>query len=442
MVYGKAFDLTTQHKAQLPARFGQLTSADPLMAGLTTKKSISGVVELPSGPMLIAAHGISNSEGNAPMHGALLMGRYLDARALAQLETRTQLAFTIHRLGDTSTPADVVAAAPALEQSAPLLIQPSGDRANAYALLDDLDQRENLVLRVMVPRNVYTEGLLSINYVMGAFVVAGLLFAAVLLGLLERTVLARLAQLTANVERIGTSGDLLLRVPSPGADELGRLAMTFNRTLATLAEAQAARAQLYSEARGSAQRNRAIIDAIPDAMYRFASDGRYLDAKPHDPDLLRRYPDGLLGKTAAEVLSPELAAQVRGCIEQALATQSIQVVEITYPAGNQPRDFEARFVVSGADEVLAIVRDITDRKQVERLKSEFIATVSHELRTPLTAIRGSLGLIARGVTGELPAQTEAMVSIAYKNSERLLGAEHRQGDHRAPGRHDRLRERA
>lgn len=65
-------------------------------------------------------------------------------------------------------------------------------------------------------------------------------------------------------------------------------------------------------------------------------------------------------------------------------------------------------------------RELNERKQVERLKDEFIATVSHELRTPLTSIRGALGLIAGGVTGELPAQTMAMIKIAQTNSDRLL----------------------
>ncbi len=65
-------------------------------------------------------------------------------------------------------------------------------------------------------------------------------------------------------------------------------------------------------------------------------------------------------------------------------------------------------------------RDITERKKVERLKNEFVSTVSHELRTPLTSIRGALGLLNGGVSGQLPPQVQSLVDIAFKNSERLV----------------------
>ena len=67
-----------------------------------------------------------------------------------------------------------------------------------------------------------------------------------------------------------------------------------------------------------------------------------------------------------------------------------------------------------------VVHDTTQRREVERLKSEFISTVSHELRTPLTSIRGSLGLIEGGVLGKLPEKVESMIRIAHHNSERLV----------------------
>lgn len=66
------------------------------------------------------------------------------------------------------------------------------------------------------------------------------------------------------------------------------------------------------------------------------------------------------------------------------------------------------------------IEDITRRKEVDRLKNDFIATVSHELRTPLTSIRGSLGLIEGGALGKLPEKAAAMLKIAYQNCERLV----------------------
>ena len=66
-----------------------------------------------------------------------------------------------------------------------------------------------------------------------------------------------------------------------------------------------------------------------------------------------------------------------------------------------------------------IVRDITERKKIEILKNEFVSMVSHELRTPLTSIRGSLGLLATGMGGELTEQSKTLIDIAYRNSERL-----------------------
>ena len=63
--------------------------------------------------------------------------------------------------------------------------------------------------------------------------------------------------------------------------------------------------------------------------------------------------------------------------------------------------------------------NITQRKQMDRIKTEFISTVSHELRTPLTSIRGSLGLLEAGVLGTLPDKALDMVKVAHKNSQRL-----------------------
>ena len=69
---------------------------------------------------------------------------------------------------------------------------------------------------------------------------------------------------------------------------------------------------------------------------------------------------------------------------------------------------------------LAIAYDLTERKKIDNMKSEFISTVSHELRTPLTSIRGSLGLMAGGAVGEMPARAKPLLDIANNNCERLV----------------------
>jgi PAS domain S-box-containing protein len=69
---------------------------------------------------------------------------------------------------------------------------------------------------------------------------------------------------------------------------------------------------------------------------------------------------------------------------------------------------------------VAIIRDISERQRVAKLKEEFVSTVSHELRTPLTSIAGSLGLVSGGAAGEVPAPAKRLVNIALTNCQRLV----------------------
>lgn len=69
---------------------------------------------------------------------------------------------------------------------------------------------------------------------------------------------------------------------------------------------------------------------------------------------------------------------------------------------------------------VAAIRDISERKQAERLKDEFVSTVSHELRTPITSIAGSLGLLEAGAAGTLSDKAGRLVYIARTSCERLV----------------------
>lgn len=68
---------------------------------------------------------------------------------------------------------------------------------------------------------------------------------------------------------------------------------------------------------------------------------------------------------------------------------------------------------------LLVLRDITERKRIERLQSDFVATVSHELRTPLTAINGTLALAVGGALGKLTDKQLTMLQLAQQSCKQL-----------------------
>jgi len=86
-----------------------------------------------------------------------------------------------------------------------------------------------------------------------------------------------------------------------------------------------------------------------------------------------------------------------------------------------PVQYKSSVIDSESDSgVVVTFTDISERRRIEQTKDELVSVVSHELRTPLTSIRGSLGLIAGGAVGEIPAEAERMIGIAVANTDRLV----------------------
>lgn len=115
----------------------------------------------------------------------------------------------------------------------------------------------------------------------------------------------------------------------------------------------------------SESKNRALLNAIPDLMFVISGDGVYLDFKASKEEKLFIPASEFLGKTVLEVMPKEIAQQTMYYIKQALQTGKIQVFENQLQLGKQPQNYEVRIVVSGENQVLCIVRDITERKLAE-----------------------------------------------------------------------------
>lgn len=126
------------------------------------------------------------------------------------------------------------------------------------------------------------------------------------------------------------------------------------------------RKQAEEELRKCEARNRAILDATPDLMFRVSREGEYLDFHANE-DSKRYVPrEGVVGKNLRDMMPPELVAPMLRRIVKTLDTREMQVIEYQLPVAGGELDFEARFVVSGPEEVLSVVRDVTERKTLER----------------------------------------------------------------------------
>lgn len=111
------------------------------------------------------------------------------------------------------------------------------------------------------------------------------------------------------------------------------------------------------------RRKRALLEGMPDSMFRLSRDGIYLDVHTHG---FAGWPEEIVGSNIREYFPPELGAQVLAEVDQALATGEVRSIEYRFASpGHDARYHESRIVASGDDEVIMIVRDITDRKQQE-----------------------------------------------------------------------------
>ncbi len=111
---------------------------------------------------------------------------------------------------------------------------------------------------------------------------------------------------------------------------------------------------------------RAMLSAIPDIIFRYDAEGKFLDYHAPDTDLLATPPEVFLGKKAHDVLPAHLADLLLKRIQHVLSTKESLQFEYVLPVSTGTREFESRLVPVGEDEALSIVRDVTERKLAEK----------------------------------------------------------------------------
>jgi PAS domain S-box-containing protein len=189
----------------------------------------------------------------------------------------------------------------------------------------------------------------------------------------------------------------------------------------------------------SEKRKQEILNAIPDLLLRIKVDGTCLDCiLPKIPDEEAFIP---IKHHISEILSPSVVAAQIAASKLAIATGEVQIYEHKLQKYGEWVYEEVRISPCSEDEVLVLVRNISDRKRAEealqwsnekliatnkelervtRLKDEFLATMSHELRTPLNAIIGISEGLLEEVFGELNQRQQASLKTIHKSGQHLL----------------------
>lgn len=154
---------------------------------------------------------------------------------------------------------------------------------------------------------------------------------------------------------------------------------------------------------------RAVFQAMPDLFLRTNLSGKILDFKAGRHDDLYQPDATLIGQNIREIPFPEIREKFESAVQQIRVNRSTMQMECVLSVEGVEGWYEARLVPLHSDQIIIIIRNITDRKKVEaalvhakeaaeeanRTKSNFLSTVSHELRTPLTSVLGFSKIIKK-----------------------------------------------
>ncbi|WP_243544116.1 HAMP domain-containing protein [Pseudodesulfovibrio tunisiensis] len=244
------------------------------------------------------------------------------------------------------------------------------------------------------------------------------LTSMVILLFLRQRVTRPLEELERSADNLA-SGDLDHHVPVHRHDEIGSLARSLDRMRGAIRQKLDELRELNVDLRERKARMKALLDALPDAVFIVDENGRYLEVYTGRAHLLLDDPVAMRGRLMSDFVDQETAERFMTVVETTLAGESV-VLEYPLAVHGGHFWFEGRTArldrEHGEASVIWVSRDITARKHMEerlrqardvaeaanlrlmeldKAKSGLVSSVSHELRTPLTSLLGFAKLILK-----------------------------------------------
>jgi signal transduction histidine kinase len=256
-------------------------------------------------------------------------------------------------------------------------------------------------------------------------VVRVLIFVFIIAYLLRYVVapIKRVAVATGRVAR----GDLDVTVPETGAGEVGDLARSFNAMSSSLAKSRDDLAEQNRDLERLANVLRAVLDSTVDGILLSDAEGNVQLANRPVVNLTRDLGMTYEGTVVDRLLSVQGRIKDQEAYRAAMERLRENAGESTF---DEFEDADSGRVFQGFTSPVRddrggfigriwTLREVTQQRELDRLKDDFVATVSHELRTPLTSMMGFLEMIREGEAGQLTDEQKRFLAIVYRSSERL-----------------------
>lgn len=227
----------------------------------------------------------------------------------------------------------------------------------------------------------------------------------------------RVKQLQDNSKRLAEEEPLIDFIP--GKDEISQLDKMLHSTADQIAQRDAQLRQANLLIAEAAKKEKALIENSLDVICSINLEGKFVEVSPACHKLWGYKSEELIGTDFEELIVPEYREKTQEIIAQVISGKEVIGLENSCQCKDGVLiDMVWSAVWSETEKLIfSVGRDNTERKEIERLKDEFISTVNHELRTPLTSLRGfSELLLKREYTVE---KQRHYLKIIYDESKRL-----------------------
>ena len=303
LVYGKAFNLQENKQVPIPDNLVQELFNSTLLYHSTVDDSISGVILLPEGPLLVSSQPIITSQGQGPIMGTIIMAQYIDSAVTDTLSKTARLPVNVVAVDDKNMPADYKIALSSISINAPVFIRALNQKSiEGFTLLNDIFGKPALIVRTAIPRDIYAKGTSTMRYLLVILVLTAVVLSVLLYYALGKLVIARVRRIGSYVNDVGHSANIIKRLPTKGNDEISALSSNINIMIDTLQKSERD-LQIKQQAE---EKLRLTIETVVEGIATTELDGTITDVNEQKV-LIHGYSnkEELIGKNALDLIAEE-----------------------------------------------------------------------------------------------------------------------------------------